>query len=784
LLSSQEYTVPPRVKYSQQLKFPRAVLALLCATTPLALFAFHAPDARAATTADTELGEVVVSGDKSATSNLPADLPAVSEGISRQQMEESVNVLNTEDALKYLPSIQVRKRFIGDANGIVATRSAGTLMSARTLVYADNLLLSNLLGNGYAYPPRWGLVTPEEIERVDVIYGPFSALYPGNAMGAVIGMTTRMPEKFEAHAALQAFRQNFNLYRTDQSFSGKQASAALASKSGDFSWWLNVSHLESSGQPMTFLTQPVSTINAKPGDRVVSGAVSDLDPSGKPRQVLGATSITDTLQDHAKLKLAYDFSPTLRATYTFGVWQSKNDTGVASYLKDAAGNPVYSGPVSIDGKSYTLKAADLNPGKSEQEHLLQGFSLASNTKGEWDWEAVASRYDYRKDLSRAPTAALPAAAGGGAGSISDLSGTGWSTLDLRGIWRPALADHAHQVSFGYHYDKYQLNALVSNTADWINGAGGARSSAFAGDTETQALYLQDAWRFAPAWKAVIGGRWESWRAFDGSVADDKSTLPFAERRENFFSPKLAVTFQANPAWSLRASLAKAYRMPSVAELYQGNISAGAIVKNDPNLKPEQADSAEFSAERDLGNGLLRATLFQETVRDALYSQTNISVTPSVTNIQNIDRIRTRGLEIAYQAVDVGVRGLDLGGSVTYADSVILQNDKNPATVGQQQPRVPNWRATLSATYRQNDQLSYALAARYSGRQFGTLDNSDSNGDTYGGVSKFFVVDVRLRYKFDQNWSAAVGIDNLNNAQYFVVHPYPQRTVSAELKYGF
>lgn len=754
-----------------------SIAATLCALT-LPLAAAHANTA----STDTHLEEIVVAGGTSVLPNLPPDLPAVSEGISRQQMEESVNVINTEDALKYLPSIQVRKRFIGDTNGIVATRTSGTLMSARSLLYADGLLLSNLLGNGYAYPPRWGLVTPDEIERIDVIYGPFSALYPGNAIGAAINMTTRMPRQFEAHAALQAFQQNFSLYGTDQSFAGKQASAALANKNGDLSWWLNVNHLASSGQPMTFLTKPASTTAATAADKVVSGARSDRDQYGNPRQVLGATSITDTVQDHAKLKLAYDFNPGLRATYTFGLWQSKNDSGIASYLKDAAGNPVYSGPVNIDGKRYVLGATDLNPGKSDQEHWLQGLSLASKTNGEWDWEVAASRYSYQKDLSRAPITALPAAAGGGPGSISDLGGTGWSTLDLRGIWRPALADQAHQVSFGYHYDKYRLNALVSGTTDWIDGAAGARTSAFAGSTETQAVYLQDAWRLAPAWKAVIGGRWEHWRAFDGSVANAASVLPFAARSGSFFSPKLAASFQANPVWNLRASLGKAYRMPSVSELYQGSISNNSIVRNDPNLKPEQALSAEFSAERDLGNGVLRATLFQETVRDALYSQTDVNT--NITNIQNIDRIRSRGVELAYQAVDVGVRGLDLAGSLTYVDSVILQNDRNPASVGKQQPRVPNWRATLSATYRQNDQLSYALGARYSGHQFGTLDNSDVNGDTYGGVSKFFVVDVRLRYQMNKQWSAALGIDNLNNAQYFVVHPYPQRTLSAELKYGF
>jgi len=360
-----------------------------------------------------------------------------------------------------------------------------------------------------------------------------------------------------------------------------------------------------------------------------------------------------------------------------------------------------------------------------------------------------------------------------------MRGTGWRTLDLRGTWRP---NAAHEANFGYHFDHYQLKTLVSTTANWTSGAAQKRTSAFAGKTETQALYAQDAWRFAKDWKATVGGRWENWQAFDGAVSNATKTLAFGKRDETFFSPKLALSFQPAPAWALRASLAQAYRMPSVAELYQGSISNNAIVKNDPNLKPEQALSGELTAERELGNGLLRISYFQENASDALYSQTNLAT--NVTNIQNIDRIRTRGLELAYQGVDVGLRGLDLTGSITYANSVITQNDANPAMVGNKQPRVPNWRATVSATYRQTPQLSYALAGRYSGRQYNTLDNSDGNADTYGGASTFFVLDVRLRYKVDRQWSAAVGIDNLTNRQYYVAHPYPQRTLSAELKYDF
>lgn len=747
------------------------------------LAALAALSGTAAADTETQLGEMVIQGDKAPS--IPRNLPAVSEGITAAQMDEAINVVNTEDALKYMPSLQIRKRFIGDTNGIVASRSSGTLVSARSLVYADNLLLSNLLGNSFAYPPRWGLVTPEEIERIDVIYGPFSAEYPGNAMGAVIAMTTRMPEKFEAHARTQAFRQNYKIYGTEESYGGYQASAALGSRAGALSWWASFNHLDSEGQPMAFATKAQSTTPAGGGDPVVSGARVDRDANGAQRVVLGATSVTRTIQDHAKLKLAYDFTPQLQATYTLGWWQNDSESKSVSYLRDAAGNPVYSGNnLNIGGFRYTIGNTDISRSVGEQEHWLHGLSLKTKTRGEWDWEVAASLYDYGTDITRAPTVALPAAAVGGAGRITDMSGTGWHTLDLRGQWRPGLAQGAHEFSFGYHYDRYELDTRVFDTANWLTGRAGARRSAFAGKTSTQALYAQDAWKFARDWKLTLGGRLERWQAYDGSISNQTTTLGYGERKETFFSPKAALSFQASPLWALRASLGRAYRMPTVAELYQGSINVNTIVNNDPNLKPERALSGELTAERDLGNGLLRISLFQENADDALYSQTNVTVTPNVTNIQNIDRIRTRGIELAYQAVDVGIAGLDLNGSVTYADSEIVENDKAPATVGKRQPRVPRWRATLAATWRPSDRLSWTLAARYSGRQYNTLTNTDSHPDTYGGVSEFFVVDARMQYKVAKQWKAAIGIDNLNNRRYYVAHPYPQRTVVAELKFDY
>lgn len=725
---------------------------------------------------------VVIKGDK--PTSLPTEIPTTIEGINAKDIEKTINAIDAEDALKYLPSLLVRKRYVGDYNhAVLATRASGTGNSARSMVYADGILLSNLLGNGASFTPRWGLVTPEEIQRVDVLYGPFSAAYSGNSVGAVVDYVTRMPEKFEAHAKLVGFSENFQEYGTDKNFSGKQLSGSLGDKQGAFSWWVNINRLDSDGHPIAFTNKLVSAGVTGNAGKAVTGAIAGKNPQGQDWWLMAATGQYHTIQDHAKVKLAYDITPTLRASYTFGVWRNDMNSSVESYLRDAAGNAVYSGDVNIAGKKYTINPTDMANSKNQLEHITHGLHLKSNTKGAWDWELAASLYDYNKDIARAPTVAIPSADAGGTGRITDGSGTGWNTLALKGIWRP---NNEHTTEFGYQREAYKLRTLVSDTTDWINGAASKRFSAFRGDSELNSFFLQDAWRINPTWKTIIGGRFEQWSAKDGAISNASTTLAFGTRDENYFSPKAALAFRATDELTLKASVGRAVRMPTVSELYQGTVSTQTIVNNDPNLKPEKSWTSEWSAEQSLndGKGLLRATFFHEDTDDALYSQTNTLVTPNITNIQNVDKIRTNGLELAYQNSDVIINGLDLSASVTYADSKIVKNDKFQKSVGKWQPRVPQWRANFVASYSANEQLTTTLGVRYSGRQYGSLDNSDSNAYTYLGFSSFLVADLRVRYRLDKQWSTAIGIDNLNNKKYWAFHPYTQRSVVAELKFDY
>ncbi len=744
----------------------------------LAAFA-EAAHAQVIAAVDDTLERIIVTGAR--PTSIPAEIPTTIESITRKQIDETINATDSEDALKYLPSLIVRKRYPGDYDhAVLGSRASGTGNSARSLVYADGLLLSNLLGNGAFFAPRWGMVGPEEIERVDVLYGPFSAAYPGNSVGAVVDYVTRMPNTTEAHLKLAGFNSHQRNYASDRRYGGGEGRAALGSRWGAFAWWVDASRLDVEAQPITFANRLLTAGTVGTAGTRVNGAMSDQNPRYQNWYILGEGTQTHTTQDHAKVKLAYDLATDVRATYVFGTWRNDTIRSARSYLTDAAGNTINSGTVNIEGRSFVLAATDFAPTRTRLDHDSHGLSFKSATRSIFDFEATASLYDYRRDIVRTPTVAVANASTAAVGTITDNKNTGWMTGAVKGTFRPDPASNVHVIEAGLQRDEFKLRTRVSATNDWIAGQPTGPVSRFEGNTELTSFWAQDAWTFLPDWKAIIGLRAERWTAHDGKIANATTLQTFGQRQVGDFSPKAALGYTGFPDWHLKASMGRAYRYPTVSELYQGSIVGGVVTLNDPNLRPERGITTELTAERMVANGSLRFTYFHERTHDALYSQTNVSVIPNVTNIQNVDLIRTNGFEFSGQYNDVFMKGLDVGASVTYADSKILANANFPASVGHRQPRVPNWRANLIVTWHATDALTATLGARYSGRQYGTLDNADPNGYTYTGFSAFTVIDARVRYKFDKNWSASFGIDNLNNKKYWAFHPYPERTYVAEV----
>jgi iron complex outermembrane receptor protein len=716
----------------------------------------------------------------------PEDQPLSVQSVTAADISRTTNAVTVDDALKYLPDIFVRRRHIGDTQAPMTTRTSGVGSSARSLIYVDGVLISALIGNNNSTAsPRWGMAVPSEVERIDVRYGPFSAAYPGNSIGAVVEIATRTPTRFEADAGVSTQWQGFEQYGTKATYPSYAAHASLGNRIGDFAWRLSFEHLDARAQPLAYVTATRPAGSGATGTPV-SGAFADVNRTGAPIFVLGAGGIERQAVDNGKLKLAWSPSPDLTASYVLGYFGNRDRAGVQSYLTTAAGQPAYSGALNIASFAVNVptSAFSNNLYRLDERHWMQALTFEGAPTARLRWQAIASLYDYGHDQQRTPSGALPAAFSGGPGSILDLGGTGWATFDTHATWTPGEAGQA--LTAGYHFDQYRLGADRYATPDWLAGGKGPLAAASRGKTETQALFVEDAIPLARGLRLTLGLRGERWRAFDGFNFQASPALAVRQPvlSASRVSPKAVLAWSPDAAWSVTASAGVAYRFPTVSELYQAVTVGAQTFTSNPDLAPERALSTDLSIKRQFGWGEARLSLFTEDVHDALISQTALTPIGTTSFVQNVDLVRTRGAEAEVKAHDVFVSGLDLTGSVTWVDSTIARDPAFPAAQGKRTPQVPRLRWTAVATWQATPKLTLTAAARYADRAFGTIDNSDVVAHTYQGFDRYLVLDARALYRIDEHWSAALGIDNAGNERYFLFHPFPQRSVLAEVTYAY
>jgi iron complex outermembrane receptor protein len=161
----------------------------------------------------------------------------------------SINVATTEDVVKFEPSVIIRRRFIGDSNGVMGMRGSNMFQTSRSMVFADGVPLHYLLQSRWNGAPRWTMVSSSEIAEVEVLYGPFSAEYSGNAMGGVIEIETAIPQQQEFHFDSSYYVQNFDAYGFDDSVDGYKSFLSYGNKFGDTSVYFSINRLDNEAQP-------------------------------------------------------------------------------------------------------------------------------------------------------------------------------------------------------------------------------------------------------------------------------------------------------------------------------------------------------------------------------------------------------------------------------------------------------------------------------------------------------------------------------------------------------
>ncbi|MFA5972396.1 MAG: TonB-dependent receptor [Lentimicrobiaceae bacterium] len=130
-----------------------------------------------------EIAETVITATR--TKKNVKELPASVRLITSEQIKE-MPAAAIDDLLRTEASINVdRKNGIFSKNASINMR--GLNSSARTLVMMDGVPLNKADGGGV----NWNRINTESIDRIEIIKGPGSAMYGGNAMGGVINIITK-----------------------------------------------------------------------------------------------------------------------------------------------------------------------------------------------------------------------------------------------------------------------------------------------------------------------------------------------------------------------------------------------------------------------------------------------------------------------------------------------------------------------------------------------------------------------------------------------------------------
>jgi iron complex outermembrane receptor protein len=696
---------------------------------------------------------------------------------------QSINLLTTEDAVAFEPSLVIRRRYVGDPNGTMGIRGSGMFQTARSMVFSDGLPLHYLLQTRWSGAPRWSLVAPGEIDNVEVIYGPFSAAYGGNSMGGVVNIKTRIPEErlFVLQGTLMG--QNYDVLATNETFGGSQWFASYEDRWDDFSIYATYNHFDNKSQPMSnYMLAPnegsgqsLEDLTTDLDNRGIKGYFQGQNDRSGKGVYIGDSGSETSISDLYKIKLGYDFGELqLRGTIAYEDRERKEDDK-KNYLRDIDDNVYWSsdtGSRNFDERGQIRKS------------LLLGVGASGIISDNWFFDVYATDFDIIKDReTRSGLNPFDPNFGTRNGRLTKHGDTGWQTFDLKFGTERLLGNEDMRLSLGYYTDSYQLEIQETNI-DALSGTTISERGRSGGETASKALFAQWGWSFDPQWDLALGLRYEDWESISGY----KENEMFDDRTEDKLSPKLSIAYSLTDSFSIRYSLAKANRFAIVEELFSNESSTTNIIVSDPSLKPEIGIHHNLTFNHEREGGYIRINLFYDIVEDTIFNQSGTifdnGTQVNVSTFLSIDEVKTVGIEFVLNQSHVLGSRLNMRFNTSYIQAEITKNKVNTTVEGNRVPRIPERRANLILSYPLFQSVDASTSFRYASNSFSDLDNGDTKSEVYGAIDSYLFVGAKLNWKISDTTNVSFGVDNLFDDLAYVAHPWPSRTFYLEGKLTF
>jgi outer membrane receptor for ferrienterochelin and colicin len=226
---------------------------------------------------------------------------------------------------------------------------------------------------------------------------------------------------------------------------------------------------------------------------------------------------------------------------------------------------------------------------------------------------------------------------------------------------------------------------------------------------------------------IVGGvrvdHWENKGEFSGN---SQSLTPV--------SPRVAASFRAASDVTVRGTVYRAFRTPTLNELYRNFRAGDAQTLANENLEAEILTGSEASVLWTPGANTVRGTLFFNSLDDAIANVT-LTVTPTLTTRQrqNAGSVNARGFEL--EAERRLTSQLAVSGMLTMTRSRFGGGGKLPELEGLDVPQVARYSGGVSLRYVDPRWVTATLQVRAIGRQFEDDRNTLEIGKT--GIVDFF-----------------------------------------------
>jgi len=479
---------------------------------------------------------------------LPASVDAV---YLNGEAADQANV-NASESLRTLPGVLARDRqnYAQDEQISIRGYGARSTFGVRGVrVYTDGIPATMPDGQGQVSHFDLG-----SADRIEVLRGPFSALY-GNSSGGVIQLFTADgtdPPQQRVSAQAGAY----DTFHLDLNARGIE---------NHFGYNVDVSHFSTGGYRR----------------------------HSRARRDNGNAKLTFELRHGGKLTL-------LANSVRLPEAQDPQGLTRAQYLAD----PRQAAPSSLT----------FNTRKSVRQN--QGGLVYEQPVGDHQQVRVLVYYGQR-DITQFLSVPVFAQANPlSSGGVVDL-GTGYGGVDARWSWNGELAGRALQFTTGVSWDRENQRRLgFENFAGDVLGVVGALRRNEQDDVYNLDEYAQAVWDFASRWSLTAGAR-HSGVHFSTDDAYITATNPNDSGRVSYGAtdPVAGLMFRANTRWHLYGSFGRGFETPTFNELsYRADGAAGLAF----NLRPARSSNAEIGSKwRWDGGGKLDIALFQSGTRNEL-----------------------------------------------------------------------------------------------------------------------------------------------------------------------